>query len=332
MWNTIQCAVQGRGHVKSNIPCQDKTYTYSADNITAIALADGAGSAQFSHYGAEKITRFICEYMADGFEAYFKEKDGVAFKRKIVNDLELEINRLTEDYKCEKKDLASTLLVAVVRDEQYILLHIGDGVIGYLKDNQLKIASQPENGEFVNTTVFTTSKELLQSMKILKGNLDSIEGFVLMSDGVEASLYNKREQLLAPALMRIMKLSQIIDKECLESQLKESFENVIKQTTMDYCSIVIMMKEDQEFYGYRNLNNREKEKLLGFNQKSIGKKRIKRYDILLENMQKPCNVVMLGRSIHLKPKYMGKYLEVLLANNLVIKQGGRYKTAVIMQK
>lgn len=332
MWNTIQCAVQGRGHIKSDIPCQDKTYVYSNGKVTAIALADGAGSAKLSHYGAERITKFICEYMVEGFDTYFSEKDGVAFKRKIVNDIDNELGKLADIHKCKRKELASTLLVAVANAEQYILLHIGDGVIGYLKDNQLLVASKPENGEFTNTTVFTTSRETLQTMKILKGNLGCIEGFVLISDGTEASLYDKRKCLLAPALKKIMKYSQIINKECLEYQLLHSFENVIREATTDDCSIAILMKDSKEFYGYRNLDHMGKEQLLGAKQNSIDCKTMNRYDALLECMCKSSNMIMLGRAIHLKPKYTKRFIKVLLYNNLIISKGGWYKTAVKMDK
>ena len=60
MWNVIQCAAQGRSHIKSDIPCQDKTYSAFDNDTQVIALADGAGSAKLSHYGAETVTKFIC--------------------------------------------------------------------------------------------------------------------------------------------------------------------------------------------------------------------------------------------------------------------------------
>ena len=33
MWNTIQCAVQGKGHIKTETPCQDKTYSLFLNEI-----------------------------------------------------------------------------------------------------------------------------------------------------------------------------------------------------------------------------------------------------------------------------------------------------------
>lgn len=98
--------------------------------------------------------------------------------------------------------MASTLLLVAIKDDKFIIAHIGDGVIGYLKNNEMKIASQPENGEFVNTTVFTTSKDAIMTMKLIKGFLGTIQGFVLMSDGPEARLYSKQENKLADVLKK----------------------------------------------------------------------------------------------------------------------------------
>ena len=65
MWNGIQCYIQGRSHVQTNTPCQDKTYFYNNNDSYIIALADGAGSAKFSHFGAEIITKEICHSISE---------------------------------------------------------------------------------------------------------------------------------------------------------------------------------------------------------------------------------------------------------------------------
>ena len=68
MWSVIKCAVQGLGHKDKDVPCQDKVYNLTKNGVTAIALADGAGSAKFSHYGAELVTTYICEKFCNDFE------------------------------------------------------------------------------------------------------------------------------------------------------------------------------------------------------------------------------------------------------------------------
>lgn len=332
MWNAIQCAVQGRGHAKTDTPCQDKTYVLVSDEANVVALADGAGSAKMSHYGAEYVTNYICKKLLQDFDIYFSEEDGAVIKRKIINDLLTGLNQIATEHECEVKDLASTLLVAAVKDGKYILIHIGDGVIGYLKNSELKIASQPENGEFVNTTVFVTSKDVLQTMKILKGKLCTINGFVLMSDGTEASLYNKREKTLAPVLRRLMKLSQIMDSSCLENEIRKSFDGVIKEATTDDCSIVLLVEEDYSFRGYNELSKTEKGELLGFSVNNQDRKRCKRYDDILHFLLVPSALAEVSRRLHLKKKYSIRHLEYLMERNLIVKNNGFYQTAIVMKK
>lgn len=332
MWNSVQCAVQGRGHIKTDTPCQDKTRFIYENETSVIALADGAGSATMSHFGAEYVTKRICELLTQQFDVYYNEDDGAAIKRVIVGTLMDGLEKLAQDIDCEVKDLASTLLVAAVKDGKYIILHIGDGVIGYVKNEELKIASHPENGEFVNTTVFVTSKDALSTMKMMKGQLNGITGFALMSDGTEASLYNKREKSLAPALKKIMELSQVIKSDCLQSEMERSFENVIKNSTTDDCSLIILVEEDYSFRGYRNLSETQKRVFLG-GLEIIGRgKRIKRYDDILDYLETPRDLSQVSKHIYLKKKHCRKHIEFLLRRNLVISQKGRYSTSVIMDK
>lgn len=332
MWNSVQCAVQGRGHIKTDTPCQDKTRFLCENDTSVIALADGAGSATMSHFGAEFVTKKICELLTQQFDLYYNEDDGVAIKRVIVGTLMEGLEKLAQDLNCEVKDLASTLLVVAVKDGKYIILHIGDGVIGYVKNEELKIASQPENGEFVNTTVFVTSRDVLSTMKMMKGQLNGITGFALMSDGTEASLYNKREKSLAPALKKIMDLSHVMKVDCLQDEVERSFENVIKNSTTDDCSLIVLVEEDYSFRGYRNLNEAEKRVFLGVSEIMGCEKRIKRYDDILNYLETSKDLSQVSKHIYLRKKYAKKHIEFLISKNLVIGQERRYRTAVIMDK
>lgn len=332
MWNSIQCAVQGRGHIKDEIPCQDKTYYLFENDISVIALADGAGSASMSHFGAEFVTHKICELLTQQFDIYFNEDDGATVKRVIVGILMEGLENLAKELNCEIKDLASTLLVVSVYDGKYIILHIGDGVIGYVKNDELKIASHPENGEFVNTTVFVTSKDVFPTMKIMKGKLNGITGFVLMSDGTEASLYNKREKSLAPALKKIMDLSHNMEVDCLQNEIKRSFENVIRNATTDDCSLIMLVEEDHEFHGYRHLSKKQKINYLGL-EESVGiRKRLKKYDALLDFLKTPKDLTQISKHIFMKKKHCRKHIDFLMKNNMVILHKGKYSTSIILDK
>ena len=330
MWNILQCAVQGQSHIKTDVPCQDKTFFYNEGDVSITALADGAGSAKLSHYGAEHITQYICNDLSVNFELYFNNNDGVAVKRELDSKIKNQISQLAKELKCESKDLSSTLLVAAVKADQYILIHIGDGVIGYTKKNEIKIASKPENGEFVNTTVFTTSMDSLVSMKLMKGKLGDVDGFILMSDGSEASLYNKRENTLASVLLRIAHMTEYIPLHKVQVQLTESFESVIRSATTDDCSISIMVNNYNRFSGYRQIMPYEKRQLFKIgNGNNRSDKQYKRMDQIVLFLEEPHSLFEISRHIHLKPKYTRKYLYKLINLNLIERKRNTYQTIII---
>jgi len=329
MWNVIQCAVQGRSHIKSDIPCQDKTYSAIDNGTHVIALADGAGSARLSHYGAETVTKFICSELTEKFDAYFADNDGAAVKQQLIKGLLKSLTETAKQLNCEIKELASTLLFVAVKNEQFIIAHIGDGVVGYLKNDEMKIASQPENGEFVNTTVFTTSRDAIMTMKLMKGALGQIQGFVLMSDGAETSLYSKKEQRLADVLKKIMQMSTVISVAKVQEQLTQSFENVIVKATTDDCSITMLIKKNEELQGYLQLSTVQKCKMLQVSTKT-NKRLIKRYDDILVRLSKKQSLPQIARKIHLKSKYTKKYIDRLYGLNFIEKDGDCYRTIVIM--
>ena len=327
MWNIVQCAVQGRGHIKTETPCQDKTFSLEKNGVIVISLADGAGSAKLSHYGAETITRFVCEDLTENFDDYYLTDDGAVVKKELTSKIILKLNDLSSELNCEIKELASTLMFVAVKEKQFIIAHIGDGVVGYLKNDELKIASQPENGEFANTTVFTTSEDALTTMKLIKGEIGNVCGFVLMSDGAENSLYSKRENKLADVLKQIMQLCKVVSIEKLEEQLLDSFETTIKQATNDDCSIVLMVENDL-FVGFNSVSAYEKKTLL--KNRKLSKKQIKRYTQILNELSESRSLDYISRKIHLKPRFAKKHLQRLIELDFVEQTANGYTTILIL--
>lgn len=327
MWNVLECAVQGRGHMRDNTPCQDKTYSLSMNGTHVIALADGAGSAKFSHYGAARVTELMCHELGKNFNEYIRTEDGVTVKRTLMNQIREALAVEAESLDCELKELASTLLVAAVKDEQFILVHIGDGVIGYMKDGEIKVASEPDNGEFANTTVFTTSNHAIQAMKMMKGNLGSITGFILLSDGSEASLYNKRSKELTGGLEKVMEFPSIMDTRFVQGQLEESFQEVIREQTTDDCSIAILTRENSEFQGYLALSYEEKCRLLDMPGRTP-KRIIRRYNRLLVAAIQEITEYALARAMGLPRKYAKKYIGRLVERHFLDDSNSKYRTTL----
>ena len=233
MWNLLESTRQGRSHVKQGTPCQDKTYCRSYDDTYVITLADGAGSARLSHYGAECVTKCIADELGLNFESYWDETEARIAKERLFKEISESLQEIAGQYDCQLKDMASTLLAVAVKDERYIILHLGDGVIGYCKEGVLKVASAPNNGEFANTTVFTTSSDACSQMKVFRGLLNGINGFVLMSDGPEACLYDKKNNELANGLLQIFEDASGEDLKEVSEGIEEAMDTVITKHTLD---------------------------------------------------------------------------------------------------
>lgn len=254
IWTAVDAAVVGRSHVQLGTVCQDRTCILQRGGILAAALADGAGSASRSELGAEAVTRRICELLCDRFDAFRSNPSGAEVKQEILRQLYEALSMCCQQHGCELQDLASTLLAIAVRDDSYLLLHIGDGVIGYVKNGQIRVASTPDNGEYANETTFVTSPNALTALRISKGTDSAIEGFVLMSDGCEASLYSRRQKILAPILSRLVYRLGITSAEFLRPSLEQSLQETIRKKTMDDCSLLLAAKV---LRSYRDLTPEE---------------------------------------------------------------------------
>lgn len=243
MWIDIRCEVQGRTHVAYGVPCQDKTYFLNHGEVSAIALADGAGSAKFSHFGAEHVTKKICKYLCENFDTVYTkilEKDA-NIKHYLINIVCAEFSILSAELNCKIKDLASTLLAVAVKGDRYILLHLGDGVIGCVRGKKLEILSMPTNGEYVNITYFTTSENATRVFKTKAHELLGITSFIMMSDGaMDGGLYDVREEKLVNTVKQIADYSRVESLDEIRAGVKELFETRVMTNTTDDCSIAVL--------------------------------------------------------------------------------------------
>jgi hypothetical protein len=312
-WAMVACAVTGRIHISENLPCQDKTYSVCKNGVNIIALADGSGSARLSHFGAEVATFKICDILTSCFDKLFNGNEN-DIKKQILSELLNSLSKKAEELKCELEELASTLMVVGVKDDRFILFHVGDGIVGYTKDRKIGVLSTPKNGEFINETIFLSSKNTLEQMKFRRDVLNGIDGFLLLSDGAGNSLYHKKEKRLASVLLNIVNALRYIDPECIEAGLIESFERVITTTTNDDCSIAIMSKKSI----YTMLDDKSKMDFLGV----ASCKAITNSDKILAFLTRPRTLKQISRHIRLKQKIAKKHILRLCKLELICIKNG----------
>ena len=326
MWVSVDYSIQGKSHQRTNTPCQDKTVCTTFNGVYVAALADGAGSCIFSHFGAEVTTLAISELLQSNFDEYFRNSNSLQVKKQLIEKINEKLQKTAEKLKSTIDELSSTLLFVAIKDSRFILGHIGDGVIGYIKNAEIKVASAPDNGEFVNTTIFTTSRDVIKKMKIIKGEVSSIDGFILMSDGPEAVFYNKRNKYLARGLKKLTLLSQLIPQDNFRKILDITFNNQILKFTQDDCSLIFLTNCDH-FKGFSCYSYFEKCSFLNLSLKQS--KRInKRYFNIIEFLDKQSlDLNELSKMVYLKPKYLTKYTNKLLSYGLISMQDNIYRNA-----
>lgn len=271
-WSFSHARCVGSSHIRTDSPCQDWAAAQQLDDETvAISLADGAGSARFSHYGASLVANRTPRLISDHFEEVFNGTGKTdEFIQRLVSQLQIEMQSLAKIgidlpdeerarhglpsrnesllVQCDVSDLSCTMLCVVVKGNRYVAVHVGDGVIGLERmaanEKRLAVVSSPDNGEFANETHFITSRSALETARIVCGRIDDgrkrVSGFILMSDGPEAALFNKRKSSLAGACSKLLDACRELDSEDMREQLEATLKNVIAKKTSDDCSLALM--------------------------------------------------------------------------------------------
>lgn len=307
MWDFINYAQIGKNHLKENIPCQDKTLVNKENDVYFIGLADGAGSVKYSDIGANQALQSIQKYICFNFDMVINNKNALIVKKLILNEILMGLRFQAENRNCDLKQLASTILFVAIKKDLCIICHLGDGVIGALKNHKLIVVSKPQNGEFSNTTVFTTSIDALSSMRLFKGNTKDIEGFVLMSDGTANSFYQKKTNMLAPVIAKIIETIKISSGKKIQKDLEESFDIVINNT-QDDCSIAFLVKNENKISDYWQMNIYQKIRFWNLSYSLKSKKRVKKYELIIYYWNEGKSKQQIARILYIKPKYIMKYL------------------------
>jgi len=205
-WKNVQAYEIGKLHISRNMVCQDRTYFKEINGVKIISLADGAGSKSKSEIGAEIVCEKICDLLSAKFIDYLlcfeDEKTNQVKHKKNMATLSKEIISCLVSYLKEKanelnipvEELSSTMLFLAIKDNHYIMGHIGDGVIAglYNENNayRVKVISEPENGERSNITFFVPDTNACEHLHLQAGSIDNLKGVLLTSDGAGTVLFN----------------------------------------------------------------------------------------------------------------------------------------------
>ena len=241
MWKVVNATMRGTSHIKDNLPCQDVVDS-SISSVKIIVLADGAGSAKYSDLGA----KHACDAIISNIERRFcklYESDLPLLKKRLVDSIQLRLYNSAKKRKTDITEFCSTLLFAAIKGNKLLIGHIGDGVIGAIdKTDNTIVISEPERGEFANTTFFTTSNDYKAHFRIYKLSSDDFKSIFLMSDGTADCFYLRSDQKFSNAITKISKwieTSDVSESE-ISDAIRDNMQNMFPSKTSDDCSFIMI--------------------------------------------------------------------------------------------
>jgi hypothetical protein len=184
LWRFAAGQATGSAHEKLHKPCQDRFRVCTVDSgVTLIAVvADGAGTAEHAHVGAEIAVETLCSVAQLGARAGRRDLDAV-----LREGARLARQRIVEaaaDRKAAPRDLACTLLAVVLAPMAGAALQIGDGAIVSGAGDQWRCVIWPQKGEYANTTFFLSDEHALANAEVVMLG-DEVQDIALFSDGLE---------------------------------------------------------------------------------------------------------------------------------------------------
>ncbi len=188
-WRVLAESVGGTSHVRTSTPCQDASrceqLKLGGEDVLIAICSDGAGSAERSELGA----RIACDQFFDVASATLESwgsldllgrKALLGWYEEVRTALAAEADVLGVPI----RQLACTLLTAVVGEERAWFAQIGDGSIVFHDGERYQSAFWPQSGEYVNATNFVTQSGLESCFEVVEreGRIDEL---ALFTDGMQ---------------------------------------------------------------------------------------------------------------------------------------------------
>jgi len=253
-WKIAAAQTRGLSHQELDLPCQDAmSIAMPFPGTLIIAVADGAGSAKESLTGAtlavrtsvESLCRQLIEVRDFGLADFHWET--ILGKSFVEARSAIEENVVAGETVLD--DFATTLIVVVVRDDLIAAAQVGDGAT-IIEDESgtLQGLTVPVPGEYVNETIFLTSKDSLLTLqrRVLRKQTKAVATF---TDGLQLLCLSwpdcsPSQQFFAPLFRFIVDSTDEIETERQMSNFLGSKR--IQELTEDDLTLVLAARADDD--------------------------------------------------------------------------------------
>ena len=181
-WQLAHASHRGESHAEGE-PGGDAALTLIEGEAVALVVSDGAGSAMFPHLGSREAVRAFAESVQrlvwDGATVHDAGVPAMVAAR---------VHRAVVDHalgwECFPRDLACTLVGAVLTPQGGWALQLGDGACVVRCQGQYHTMLEPDHGEFINQTCFLTDDDWDQRLRWTPVPAD-VDAVYLVTDGLQ---------------------------------------------------------------------------------------------------------------------------------------------------
>ena len=200
---------------------RDRIETIEKNSVSAVSLIS-------SNEGIDK----------DGFQKESAAGDTISFIADRFDDLYTSEAGLVEKIILEKKlgmiESESTVLIAAVKEKQYLVIHKGGGLIVNESDGKCFVLSR-QQGDALER----------KNLRVFKGELGDSFGFLLLGDGACRSLFDYGTGNLSPACGTFFEWMKEFDGEMVSGALVDNINKYfLKDTNGHDISIGIMVTDE----------------------------------------------------------------------------------------
>jgi hypothetical protein len=189
-WSWVGACSIGSSHIRAGVGCQDNAtcleLALEDGSVLLSVVSDGAGSAKYSAIGS----RLVVECFARSALSHLRQRRSTGditseLVREWMDDARNRIFHSAEQLGTEPRQMAATLVGAIVCSSRAVICHVGDGACVLRRDgaSTWEVPSWPAHGQYASSTYFVTDDpEPRLEFVSIEGNFSELAVF---SDGLE---------------------------------------------------------------------------------------------------------------------------------------------------
>ena len=187
-WRVVAAVARGSSHQKKDVDCQDAlAYRIFPGDVLAVALADGAGTAEHAKPGAQAAVEGAVRSAAEELARQPRPEDAPGWEAILRQCFAAARQALVEQAEAQERDLrgfATTLICLLASTEWLAVGQLGDGAAVILPEGgELYLATEPQRGEYANETNFLTAEDALDRLQV-RVEYRRAQALAVMSDGL----------------------------------------------------------------------------------------------------------------------------------------------------